>query len=197
MKVNYISHRGNDDDLCENKIKCLLDTLSKDYVDGIEIDVRMTKDKKFILNHNLLIINNFKVYNIDTSNYKDLNIDSLNNLLNKINNNKIIMIDMKCLNNYKKYANNLIKLLKKYKYLNISLASFNYDLIKYIKIKYPSYKCGLIIGYQININKEYKMFDFISIHSSLINKYNFPHYIWSRNITIDNKCIGVIANKKE
>lgn len=195
MKINIIAHRGNNNNTCENKINCLIDSINNSNIDGIEIDVRMTKDKIFVLNHNLFILKDFKIINVDKSYYKELFIDKLTDLLNNIDSNKIIMIDMKCIYNYKKYAHNLIKVLKKYKHLNFLLVSFNYNLIKYIKTKYNQYKCGLIIGYKINTNKDYQLFDFISIHYKLINEYKFPFYIWGKDHPkINNNCIGIITN---
>ena len=51
----FISHRGNDDDLAENSKKAILNSLSKPYIDGVEFDIRITKDNKFVINHNATI----------------------------------------------------------------------------------------------------------------------------------------------
>ena len=58
-----ISHRGNDlHKFKENTKEAIISTLSNDYTSGVELDVRMTKDKKIVLSHSLFykehIINN-------------------------------------------------------------------------------------------------------------------------------------------
>lgn len=193
--MKKIAHRGNYKTKCENKINCLLEVLNKD-IDGIEIDVRMTKDKKMVLSHNSFILKNNQIYCIEKTKYELIKLDLLDTFLSKMN-NKIVLIDMKCLYDEKKYANTIIKIIKKYPKLNIELSSFNYSLISYIKKRYPNYLCGLIIGYQINIKKDYNNFDFISIHENLVSKYLYPHYIWGKNFKkIDSQCIGIIVDKK-
>lgn len=193
--MKKIAHRGNYNINCENKLNCLLKVLDK-QIDGIEVDVRMTKDKKMVLSHNSILLKNKKIFCIEKTKYQILKLDLLNTLLSKIN-NKIVLIDMKCLHNEKIYAKTIIKIIKKYPKLNIQLSSFNYSLISYIKNKYPNYCCGLIIGYQINTHKYYKNFDFISVHEKIAFKYYYPHYIWGKNQhKSNNQCIGIIFDKK-
>ena len=56
-----IAHRGLDNHKYkENSIKGILNSLSKDYVSGIEVDIRFTKDKKIIVYHDLL--SDFKIF---------------------------------------------------------------------------------------------------------------------------------------
>ena len=51
-----IAHRANNNhDFSENSLKAILNVLDKDYIDGIEIDVRITKDKQLVLIHDLVI----------------------------------------------------------------------------------------------------------------------------------------------
>ena len=71
MKI--IAHRGNNIEKVENNISGILKTLSYSYIDGVEIDVRMTKDGVLVLEHNLLISTIQKeVKNIAKEKYKDL-----------------------------------------------------------------------------------------------------------------------------
>ena len=49
MKI--IAHRGNDGIHKENSLEAIINSLNKKYVDGVELDVRLTKDKKLIINH--------------------------------------------------------------------------------------------------------------------------------------------------
>ena len=53
MVINMliIAHRGNDGINRENSKEAIVNSLNKEYVNGVEFDIRMTKDKEFILNH--------------------------------------------------------------------------------------------------------------------------------------------------
>lgn len=46
------AHRGFSSVYPENSIEAIKEAIKYDYIDGIEIDIRMTKDKKFVLIHN-------------------------------------------------------------------------------------------------------------------------------------------------
>ncbi len=203
--MKLIAHRGNDSDKTENKIKGIIENLLKDYIEGIEIDIQNTYDYKFVLSHNKIIKNNNNYINITKTNYKNIkNIELLTELLDKINSNKIIIIDCKVNDNYKEYAKKLIKTIKKYKYLNIYLCSFNYEFIKYIK-KLTSYKVGIIIGYLMNINKNLNDLDFVSINFNMNEKkITIPYFVWTvnskdeiRKISINNHFLGIITDKSK
>ncbi|MBR2588563.1 MAG: hypothetical protein IKD77_05110 [Bacilli bacterium] len=49
MKI--IAHRAHTEKYKDNSLKSILYSLNQNYIDGIEIDIRMTKDFKFVLNH--------------------------------------------------------------------------------------------------------------------------------------------------
>ena len=135
----FIAHRGNDDDLAENSKEAILNSLSKPYIDGVEFDIRITKDNKFVINHNATInLNSNKIGTIKNMTLKQLKevkfknhnkvyrIATLNEVLKQIKNDKIIIIEIKEEKNYNTYQKKkLLKLLKKYSYLNIYLTSFN------------------------------------------------------------------------
>lgn len=87
-----ISHRGNDKhSFKENTKKAIINCLNKEYIDGVEFDIRITKDKKFVLNHGFL--NNGKI--IKYNKYKNLSLDELNSVLKQLKTKKIIMIEIK------------------------------------------------------------------------------------------------------
>ena len=170
MKI--IAHRGNDGLNKENSLEAILNSLNKNYIDGVEFDVRLTKDNKFILNHDPF----YKGYYIKNTNSKKLikqRLNTLDEVLNKIKSNKLLLIEVKEENNIKKTAKHLNKLLKRYN-LNIYICSFNYIFINYFNRKY-NYKCGLIIGKNINKNH-------------IINNFHFN--------LINYKYKGVIPNKE-
>lgn len=172
-----ISHRGNDIyGYKENTKKAIISTLKSDYTDGVEFDIRITKDNKFVINHDLIF--NGKI--IKNTNYKDLKLDELNNTLKKIKSDKIIIIEIK---DNLKNINTLCKILKKYKHLNIYIHSFNYRMLKNIKLNYPNYKVGLIVSKLFNQDKNISIFDFISLNYRIYNNTYNDIFIW----TINNK----------
>ena len=146
----------------ENSLKAIENVLNKDYIDGIEIDVRMTKDKKIVLIHDPVIdlISNGSGI-VKYMNFDDLNkyqygkskesIITLDNLLDIINTDKIILIEIKEFgNDFINLVDETIKIISKHN-LNIYISSFNYQLLNYVKSKYKNVKCGLIIGYGLNL----------------------------------------------
>lgn len=173
-----ISHRGNDNhNYKENTLEAIKNTLNNNYVDGVEFDIRITKDNKFVLSHSPI----YKEELIKNKKQKELKLTELNNLLKKIKTNKIILIDIKYeLFDYKKIAFYLNKILKKYKKLNIYICSFNYDLILYMKEKY-NYISGLLVSNVINRGKKYELFDFISINYKVDKKINNTLMLWTIN----------------
>lgn len=211
----FIAHRGNNVNKCENNLECLKQVLNYDYIYGIEVDIRQTKDLKLVLSHNSYIRRDLNFYNINKLTLKELKkniykikdeyfkISTLKELLSSINTNKIILLDIKD----KIKINNLYNTIKKYKYLNIYICSFNYELVSLLKKTYPNLKVGLIIGYKMNENKDISIFDFISVHYNSVDKYKKEHFIWTVNnismlkniknnlgIITDN---SYILNKKE
>lgn len=179
MKI--IAHRGNDEIHLENSMESIINSLSISYIDGVEFDIRHTKDYDFVIHHDPF----YKGYYIEKTRLSVLQkkgLNSLEEVLKSINSDKIIMIEIKEESSKFKYM--LIKLhkvLKKYN-LNYYLCSFNYDLVSYLKKKYPMYKVGLLIGIKLNVNKMDNNFDF--------NMVNFRHakkaplketFIWTVN----------------
>lgn len=169
MKI--ISHRAsNISKYKPNTKEALLTALSLDFIDGIEFDVRITKDKKIVIIHdpviNLVsngsgIVKKMKYkklikYNFGTKENPS-RICTLDNLLKDINSNKIILIDIKEESNDLKIADIVLDIIKRYN-LNIYIASFNYNIIRYLQNKYK--KVGLIINKAINNKKLYNNFGF-------------------------------------
>ncbi len=179
--MKLIAHRSkNNHNYKENSIMASIDTLNKDYIDGIEIDIRFTKDKKIIMYHNYLY--NMKIVN--NLNYNDIKgINLLESLLKRIKTNKIILLDIKCENNnYKEFCKYILKLINKYKN-NYYLCSFNYNLIKYLigKTRFP---LGIFITDFINKNKNFSNLSFLALSKNSYNDIDFDFkFVW----TINNK----------
>lgn len=186
-----IAHRANNNHgYSENSLSAILNVLEKHYIDGLEIDVRITKDKKLVLIHDPVIdfvskgsgiVSNLTLKELQEYNYgkSKERIVTLEEVLNSINTNKIILIELKEMgNNYIDLVDETIKTIKKYPELNILISSFNYFLLTYLKNNYPNIKCGLIIGYGINTLKINNEFDFNITSNKYVNKivekeYNF------------------------
>ena len=175
-----IAHRGKDGIHRENSLEGIINSLSKSYIDGVEFDIRFTKDEGFIINHDPIYKNHI-IKESKINELKDLGLNTLKEVLDKIHSKKIIMIEVKEEGkDIKKISKKLYKIIKKYN-LNIYVCSFNYRFIKYFKEKYRI-KSGLIIGKLINKKHIQNNLDFNSISykykGSIPNKETF---IWTVN----------------
>lgn len=215
----FIAHRGEDNHkYISNTTKALISSLDKEYINGVELDIRMTKDKKIVIFHNFLIddknhpirpvstltYQQIKKYNIGTDNNVD-HVSLLETFLKKVKDtNKKILVEIKEeSNDYKEIIKEVINIIDKYD-LNYYICSFNYSLIKYIKKNYPKYKVGLLIGFLINDNRLYNEFDFVSITINYLEKWDFSKetFVWTINKESDLKKllnysydIGVITDR--
>ena len=138
--MKYIIHRGiTSKNIKENSYLAIKKAIKDKESIGVEFDIRLTKDKKIVLSHNSLI----NLNGIEETNYSDLIKNNYLTTLDKIldiGTNKIFLIDIKTNNNYKVFGDILMNTLNKYN-KNIYLASFDKNIIKYIKSKY---KKGII-----------------------------------------------------
>lgn len=192
--MEIISHRGsNVSNYSPNSKQALLTALSLSFIDGIEFDVRMTKDKKIVIIHDPIInlvsngsgiVKKLKYKKLLKYNFGNKENPSkiclLEELLNNIKNNKKILIELKEeSNDFKEFADIVYNIIKKYK-LNIYIASFNYELIKYFKTKYNN--CGLIIGNGLNIKRRYNDFNFNILTYKYRKIYNKKEtFLWTIN----------------
>ena len=192
MKI--ISHRGNGiSQYNANTKQALLTALNIDFIDGIEFDVRITKDKKIVIIHDPIInfvsngsgiVKNMKYkkllkYNFGNEKYPS-KICTLKELLDDINSDKKILIELKEeSNDFKMFVNIVYNIIKNYD-LNIYIASFNYELIKYFKTKFNN--CGLIIGNGINVKRKYNNFNFNILSYKYRKIYNKKEtFLWTIN----------------
>lgn len=178
MKI--IAHRGNDGIHKENSLEAIINSLNKKYVDGVELDVRLTKDKKLIINHDPFY-NGYYINNTNAVKLQRLGLNMLDEILINISNNKIIMIEVKVDDKQiKQMTKKLIKTLNKYK-LNYYICSFNYNFLIDFK-KCCHIKAGLIISIKINTKHINNNFDFNSINI-LYNKKipNKETFRWTVN----------------
>lgn len=198
-----IAHRANGSKYKENTKEAVLEVLKQDYVDGIEIDIHMTQDKKFVLSHNEFILcQNKSVRRITKEKYANLkkckNIDLLEDVLKSIKTDKFIVLDLKVEKGQYKDFRKLIKLLKKYPN-QYYLVSFSYDFIFFLKQQFPTYKMGYLKGYILNLEKEKRNLDVCFCY---VHQYMNEEGIWTVNSKEEmDKCkeknIFIITDKPE
>ena len=178
MKI--IAHRGNDGIHKENSLESIINNLHSNYVDGVEIDIRLTKDKKIIINHDPFY-NGYYINHTNAIKLQKLGLNTLEEVLSKIDSNKIIMIEVKVDDKkIKQMVKILVKILNKYS-LNYYVCSFNYNFLNNFK-KYSDIKLGLIISIKINTKHLNNDFDFNSVNI-LYNKKvpNKETFRWTVN----------------
>lgn len=182
----FIAHRGNNGgEYKENSVSAFINCFNTSYIDGIEMDVRLTSDGVLVVSHSDLF--NGKV--ISKTKFFKLGIDSLDYVLSCLSNKKIIIIDVK--GNNLDIVDKLYSVLSKYDY-RFYICSFNYDIVSLFKEKYSNYKVGLIIGYMINIDKIHNDFDFNLLHYNLYKRCGVKEsFLW----TVNDKFVYNIVKK--
>lgn len=182
--MKLIAHRGNDGIHKENSLEAIITSLNSKYTDGAEFDVRLTKDHKLIINHDPFYNGNY-IRHTNALKLQKLGLNTLNEILNNIHNNKILMIEIKVDDNdIKIMSKKLINIIKKYN-LNYYICSFNYNFIKYFKEKH-NIKCGLIINAIMNNQHLNNNFDFNSIN-----------YLYNRKLPKKETFRWTVNNKEE
>lgn len=189
--MKYIIHRGiTSNRFKENSYIAIKRALIDKSSLGVEFDIRLAKDDKIVLSHDNIINFNY----IENMNYNDIIKNKYLTTLDKvltINTDKILLIDIKVNNNYKKFGNLLLKKLDKYE-RNIYLASFNKKVIKYLRKK-TKYKKGIITLNYKKSNNDFVVINYNTISSKKINDIkNKEIFIW----TIHNdKDLEKVKNK--
>ena len=185
MKI--IAHRGNDEIHKENSFESILNSLNKKYVAGVEFDIRLSKDDKFVINHDPFYKGLF-IRETSSKHLKTMGLNTLDEVINCITNSKIILIDVKVNDDIEKTS----KILKRYlnKKLNYYICSFNYSFINYFNSKY---KKGLIISRNL---KYIDKFDFNLINYKYRGRYPKKEtFFWTINNVKDIKGENIITDR--
>lgn len=183
----FIAHRANNNHkFSENSKNAIVDCINTDYIDGVEIDVRITRDKKLVLIHDPVIdfisdghgivkymtLTQLRKYKYGKN---KVSLTTLEEVLEMFN-HKILLIELKEIgNDYIPLVEQLISLINIYSTVDVYVCSFNFQLLNYLKKNYPKVRCGLIIGYGLNKLKADNNFDFLVISANnlqLLNKKN-------------------------
>lgn len=164
----FIAHRGlYDNNIKENTIEAFDNAFNNGY-QGIEFDVRLTKDHIPVVLHDSFLSRVFGIKGL-LKNFtyqelmdKNINIPKLENVINRYH-NKVMVIELKEKIDITKYLDN-----SKNSYY---ISSFNYDYVSYLK-KSNNYKLG-VINYVLNSGVDYNKLDFIMILDSIYNQKLF------------------------
>lgn len=209
-QIKVIAHRGGykESHTRENSKEAILYAISKDYVDGVEFDIRITKDKKIVLIHNSSIKYHNKRYKVAHTNYQTLNeiyfkiyhtkLITLEEILAFIPKNKLIFLEIKSISKGLEKEN--LKLidhtLRKYPSKKITLLSFLYKYLKYFNEK--GYSTCLLISRNskfFELKTYFKIYltlylSMISIHKSMVHKRLVSKILKS------NKKLGIYTIEK-
>ena len=184
--MKLIAHRGVvTKKIKENTLEAFKAAIvDKKYI-GFELDVRQTKDKMFVIHHDLLHSDKF----ISNYDYKEIKeeIPLLSDIL-KLATDKIFLIEIK---DYKIDYEKFLKLLNKYLNKDIYVMSFHSNVIKKLKKSDCSFKLG-VLNYLINTEANYK-YDFICYINRFINN-KVINYCRKNNIELFSYAI---YNKKQ
>lgn len=211
MKI--IAHRGlHNNVVCENTFVSIKRAFNNKNFVGVELDVRMTKDKHIVVIHDSTInrtsdstglvknmtLSELKKINFGSKNYYQT-IPTLDGILNLINTNKIFLIELKDKDSI--FISQFIKIIERHKDKNIYVMSFNENAIDEIDFKYKG-----IIKFKLLSNSiigKYKFFTlyykFININTiKLLIKRRKKVFIWTinyKNKLISIKKLGKYYNK--
>ena len=164
----FIAHRGLfDDNIKENTIEAFDNAFNNGY-EGIEFDVRLTKDKIPVILHDSFLSRVFGVKGLlKNYTYQELldnkiKIPKFEDVISRYN-NKVMIIELKEKIDITKYIKDKRNLYY--------ISSFNYDYISYLN-KSGYYKLG-VINYILNSGIDYSKIDFIMVLDSIYNKKLF------------------------
>lgn len=164
----FIAHRGLfDDNIKENTIEAFDNAFNNGY-EGIEFDVRLTKDKIPVILHDSFLSRVFGVRGLLRNyTYQELldnkiEIPKFEDVISRYN-NKVMIIELKEKIDITKYIKDKRNLYY--------ISSFNYDYISYLN-KSAYYKLG-VINYILNSGIDYSEIDFIMVLDSIYNKKLF------------------------
>lgn len=164
----FIAHRGlYDDNIKENTIEAFDNAFNNGY-QGIEFDVRLTKDNIPVVLHDSFLSRVFgikgllKNFTYQELRNKNIDIPKLEDVINRYQ-NKVMIIELKEKIDITKYLENPKN--------NYYISSFNYDYVSYLK-KSTNYKLG-VINYVLNSGVDYSKLDFIMILDSIYNQKLF------------------------
>lgn len=181
--MKLIAHRGlQSKNTKENTLLALTLGNRNNKIDGIELDVRLTKENEVVVIHDDTIdrtsngkgkvsemsLDRLKKFNYGTF-LKRSTISTLDEVLNKLSSNSLIIIELKDENKRNSIlCTKTMQIINNYPNLNIWLKSFNKEIVEYLK-RYSNRPIGILID-RNNTNVLDLDVDFYSISKNVINK---------------------------
>lgn len=195
--MEIIAHRGVHDKYRENTMDAIIEGFQNPEIDGVEFDIRKTKDNEFVVIHNSLInmtsdgsgfvkdktLKELRKYNFGSKEYPS-KISTLKEVLERAPDHKKIMIELKEEGTFeKKDVQRLLAIFSKHQEKNLYIVSFNRLLIDFIHEKNPNLKVGLCISNVINRKYLNKNYSFQSVHHSLYKEVDLKMetFFWTIN----------------
>ena len=179
--MNLIAHRGlHSKNTKENTLEAIELGNKHVDIDGVEIDVRLSKDNKVVVIHdeyidvvsngrgrtNEMSLERLKRFNFGTV-VKPSTINSLSEVLDKISPQTLLIIELKDEREKNDIlASKVIEIVNNYPLLNIWLKSFSLDIVNYLK-RYSNRPVGILIN-EFNKDLLNLDFDFYSISQHMI-----------------------------
>ena len=188
------AHRGFSSLAIENTLESINIADSCNYIDYIETDVRLTKDKKLVISHNDTITTTKKrQLKISKTSYTNLKKYKYTNIFDKIKNissdiqkndsyelltlekclnscnNKKIILDLKFKNNTEDFLNELDNEIKGIDLDNLLFQSDNLQSLLVLKKKHPEYNILAIMKTKKDL-EYFDIFDNISLYKNLVDK---------------------------
>lgn len=200
--MKLIAHRGlHSKNTKENTLLALLLGNRNNKIDGIELDVRLSKDHQVVVIHDTTIdrtsngsgkvsemsLDRLKRFNFGSF-FKRSTINTLNEVLSKLSSNGLIIIELKDeLDKNNILVRKVLEIIKNYPYLNIWLKSFSVDIVNHLK-EQSNRPIGLLIG-KSDIKNLSIDADFYSVSKHIITKgiirdklsQNKPVMVWTVN----------------
>lgn len=179
--MNLIAHRGlHSKNTKENTLEAIELGNKHVDIDGVEIDVRLSKDNKVVVIHDEYIdvvsngrgrTNEMSLERLKRFNYgtvvKPSTINSLSEVLDKISPQTLLIIELKDEREKNDIlASKVIEIVNNYPLLNIWLKSFSLDIVNYLK-RYSNRPVGILIN-EFNKDLLNLDFDFYSISQHVI-----------------------------
>lgn len=169
--MKFIAHRGlRSDTIKENSLEAFKNAIESKIMNGFEFDVRETKDKGYIVNHNAFINGDF----IKRKKIKYLkntyDLPTLKEVLD-LETDKIFLVEIKDASiNYRRF----VKLINQYSDKKIYIMSFHNKVIQKLKQYHIKAKLG-ILNYILNTEEDYD-YDFICLLNNLTTENLIERY---------------------
>lgn len=185
--MKLIAHRGVVNKyIKENTLKAFNAAIKDTKYVGFELDVRQTKDNRFVIHHDLLHNEKF----ICNYNYKEIKeeIPLLSSVL-KLDTDKIYLIEIK---DHKIDYKLFLKIINKYSNKNIYVMSFHNWVIDKLCEYHVPVKLG-ILNYVLNSESDYHL-EFIGLLNNLATR-NLINAYQNRNVEVF--LYGIINEDKD